>query len=85
MSFDEYVFLAGFIQKTVKRDLHVRGNHGILPQELHGKTLEDSRRLSTEAHHEGFHVGPTRLWAPGQPLVATSVSHCLLGCISAVS
>jgi hypothetical protein len=70
MSFGESVFSAGFIQKTIKGDLHVRRNHRIPPQELRGKTLEDSRRLSTEAHPGGFNVGPASLWGP------PSASHC---------
>jgi hypothetical protein len=49
MSFGESVFLAEFNQKTTKGDLFVKRNYGIPPWELHGKVLEDSRRLSTEA------------------------------------
>jgi hypothetical protein len=48
MSFDESVFLAGFNQKTTKGDLFVKKNYRIPLWELCGKTLEDSRRLSTE-------------------------------------
>jgi hypothetical protein len=43
------VFSAGFNQKTAKRDLFVKRNYGILPQELRGKVPEDTRRLSTKA------------------------------------
>ena len=49
MSIGEFVFPAGFNQKTVKGDLFVKGNHGIPPRDQRGKVLEDSRRLSTEA------------------------------------
>ena len=49
MSFGESIFLAGFIQKTTKGDLFVKGNHRIPPRKQRGKTLEDSRRLSTKA------------------------------------
>ena len=49
MSFGEFVFSAGFNQKTIKGDLFVKGNHGILPRNQRGKVPEDSRRLSTEA------------------------------------
>ena len=52
MSFGESVFLAGFIQKTAKEGLLVTGNHGIPPHNRRGKTLEDSRRFSTEAEPE---------------------------------
>ena len=44
MSFGESMILAGFIQKTVKEDLFVKGNYGILPRNRRGKTLDDSRR-----------------------------------------
>jgi len=46
MSFDESVFSAGFIQKTVKGDLFIKGNYVIRPCKHHGKVLEDSRRLT---------------------------------------
>jgi hypothetical protein len=49
MNFYESVFSAGFNQKTAKEDLLIKGNYGILPRKQRGKTLEDSRRLSTEA------------------------------------
>jgi hypothetical protein len=60
MSFGEFVFSVGFIQKTIKEDLFIKGNYGILPRKQHGKTLEDSRRLSTEDDSE-------RLTWGGQP------------------
>jgi hypothetical protein len=47
MSFGESMFSAGFIQKTIKEDLIVKGNNGIPPRKQCGKTLEDFRRLST--------------------------------------
>ena len=85
MSFGESMFPAGFNQKTAKEDLFVKGNYGIPPRKQRGKTLEDSRRLSTEADPEtltcganwphlqaGRPMGPT--W---QPLVAMSVLHRL--------
>ena len=49
MSFGESMFLAGFNQKTAKEDLFVKGNHRIPPRKQRGKTLEDSKRLFTEA------------------------------------
>ena len=60
MSFDEYVFSAGFIQKTVKGDLFVKENYGIPPRKQRGKILEDSKRLSTEADPEGLPCGAGR-------------------------
>jgi hypothetical protein len=48
ISFGESVISAGYIQKIIKADLHVRGNNAILPQNLCGTTLEDSGRLHTE-------------------------------------
>ena len=58
------MFSAGFIQKTIKGDLFVKGNYGIPPRKQHGKILEDSWRLSTEADPEGLHVGTAGLWVP---------------------
>ena len=57
MSFGEPVFSAGFIQKTVKGDLFVKGNYGVPPRKWRGKILEDSRRLSTKADPEGLPCG----------------------------
>ena len=49
MSFGEYVFLAGFNQKTIKGGLFVKGNNGIPPRDQRRMVSEDSRRLSTKA------------------------------------
>ena len=57
MSFDEYLFSAGFIQKTVKGDLFVKENYGIPSRKQRGKILEDYMRLSTEADPEGLPCG----------------------------
>jgi hypothetical protein len=57
----------GYIQKTVKVDLHVRSNNVIPPRNLCEKVLEDSRRLSTEADPEGGDM-----W--GWPALPTSLS-----------
>ena len=48
MSFGEPVFLAGFNQKIDMEDIIIKGKYGVPPWYLHGKTLEDSRRLSTK-------------------------------------
>jgi hypothetical protein len=42
------MFPIGFYQKTTKDDLFVKENHGISSWDQHGKTIEDSQRLSTE-------------------------------------
>ena len=92
MSFGESVFSVGFIQKTVKGDLFVKGNYGIPPRKQRGKILEDSRRLSTEVGPKGLpcgadqpHLQVARPLGPAVSLrVAMSVHHCLLGCIYAV-
>ena len=49
MGFDESVFTAGFNHKTAREDLFVKGNYKIPLRKQRGKTLEDSRRLSTKA------------------------------------
>jgi hypothetical protein len=79
------MLLVGFNQKTAKDDLFVKGNHGIPPRKQCGKTLEDSRRLSTEAKPKPLtcRVGWPHMqdaWPVGstwQPLVATSILHRL--------
>ena len=85
MSFGESVFSAGFIQKTIKGGLFVKGNYGILSCKQHGKIKEDSRRLSTKADPEGLPCGAARpLGLPISLCVAMLVLHHLLGCIYAV-
>jgi hypothetical protein len=81
----------GYIQKTVKADLHVRSNNIILPRNLFGKVLEDFRRLSTKADPEGVTCGAGRphlqAGRPVGPFVSLPISmvvpHRLLGCIYA--
>ena len=85
MSFDEFMFLAGFNQKTAKEDLFIKGNHRIPPRKQHGKTLEDSRRLSTEDDRERLTWEASQPMGPtSQPLLYTSVFHRLLDCIYAI-
>ena len=69
MSFDESEFSVGFIQKTIKGDLFVKGNYGIPSHNRCGKTLEDSRMRITEA-------GPVSLtcWADRPHLEAARFS-----------
>ena len=52
MSFGEFVFSVGFIQKTIKVDLHVRFNYTYPQRNRHQKVLEDSRELHTEVEGE---------------------------------
>ena len=86
------MFPAGFNQKTVKEDLFVKENYGIPQRRQHGKTLEDYRRLSTEADPETLPCGAgwphlQAAWPMGSTwhsLVVTMVLHRLKDCISAV-
>jgi hypothetical protein len=62
MSFSESVFSAGYIQKTVNGDLHVRVNNAISPRNQHGKVLEDSKGHHAKAERQRLPcglVGPT--------------------------
>jgi hypothetical protein len=82
----------GYIQKTIKADLHVRSNNVILPRNLCGKVLEDSRRLSTKADPEEVTCGAGRPYLQADRPIGPSVTlpismvvpHRLLGCIYAV-
>jgi hypothetical protein len=60
MSFGESMFPAGLNQKTAKGDLFVKGKHSIISWHLRGKTLEDSKRLSTEGDHMSMTCGAAR-------------------------
>jgi hypothetical protein len=48
-SFGKSVISTGYIQKTIKADLHVRVNYAIPLRNLCEKVLEDSRGHHTEA------------------------------------
>ena len=84
MSICESVFPAGFNQKTAK-DLIVKGNYGIPPWYLRGKTLEGSRRQITEAEAQPLTGGAARPvcgaarppLSPPISLLRMSVSHRL--------
>ena len=60
ISFGESVFSTGFIQKTAKEDLIVEGNYGIPPRYPRGKSLEGSRRQTTEAGLDPIPCGAGR-------------------------
>jgi len=52
MSFGESVFSTGFIQKTIKVDLHVEINCAYPKRNRHQKVPKDSRGLHTEVEPE---------------------------------
>ena len=86
MSFRESVISAGFFQKIIKVDLHVRFNHAYPPQNGHQKVLEDSGGLHTEAGDEMLTCGAAQPLGPPVSLcVVMSVPHRLLGSIYAVA
>ena len=86
MSFGEYMFPAGFNQKIAEEDLIVRGKHEIPPWYLCGKTLEGSRSHITKAEDQRMTCRAARPpVGPPVSLIAMSVSHRLLGCISIVA
>jgi hypothetical protein len=60
MSFGDSLISAGFIQKTIKGDLFIKRNQGIILWHLRGKVLEDFRRLSTERKASHLHMHVTR-------------------------
>ena len=60
MSFGEYVFSAGFIQKTIKEDLFIKANHVYSQWYLHGNTLKGTRRQTTEEDRKGMTCGADR-------------------------
>ena len=73
MSFGESVFFVGFIQKTVKVDLHVRFNCAYPQRNGHQKTLEDSGGLHTEAEDETSPDPTCKLPDPWGPPVSPSL------------
>ena len=52
MSFGEFVFSTGFIQKTVKVDLHVRINCAYPQRNKHQKVPKDSKGLHAKVEPE---------------------------------
>jgi hypothetical protein len=92
MCFGESIFSTGFNQKTIKVDLHVRVNYAIPLWNQRGKVPKDLRGLHNEAGGEALPCGDGRphqqaarpLGPPVSLLVAMSISHCLLGCISSI-
>jgi hypothetical protein len=70
------VFPAGFNQKITKEDLFVKGNNVIPQDKQRGKTLEDSRRLSTEAEPKPLPGGANQShMQAGRPVVPTVSLH----------
>jgi hypothetical protein len=69
MSFGEFMFSAGFTQKTIKEDLNIKRYHGIILWRIHRKVPEDTRGLHTEAKFESLPGGaaqphPYAAWSP---------------------
>jgi hypothetical protein len=77
-SFGESLISTGFIQKTIKGNLFVKRNQGIILWHLPRKVLEDYRRLSTE---EGDQPPPCGAGRPhmhvAQPPVGLTHRHLL--------
>jgi hypothetical protein len=90
MSFGEFIFFAGFIQKTTEEDLNIKRDHGIISSRIHRKVLEDTRGLHAEGGDRPYQVGLASPAMPpgtpyGKPPQASRVFfHHLLGCISAI-
>ena len=65
MNFGEFVFPAGFNQKTTKEDLFVKRNHDIPQDKQRGKTPEgESPKQSLSPYHAGQSAYGTHLVAP---------------------
>jgi hypothetical protein len=58
MSFGEFIFFAGFTQKTTKEDLNIKRYRGTILWRIHGKVLEDTKGLHTKARLESLPGGP---------------------------
>jgi hypothetical protein len=60
MSFGKFMFLAGFTQKTIKEDLNIKRDRGIISWLLRRNILEDTRGHHAEAGHETLLGGAIR-------------------------
>jgi hypothetical protein len=62
MSFNQFMFLAGFAQKTVKEDLNIKRDRGIISWLLRRNVLKDTTsRQGTRSYHVGWpHPQATR-------------------------
>jgi hypothetical protein len=60
MSFGEFLFLAGFTQKTAKEDLNIKRDRRIISWLLHRNVLEDTKGYHTETGHETLPGGANR-------------------------
>jgi hypothetical protein len=71
MSFGEFIFSMGFIQKTAKEDLNIKKYRWIILWCIHRKVLEDIRGLHTKAGLESLPGGADRPHpcATGPPMV----------------
>jgi hypothetical protein len=75
MSFGEFMFLAGFTQKTAK-DLNIKRDRGIISWLLRRNVLEDTRGHHAKAGHETLLGGPVQPYPkpPGLPRWETPMS-----------
>jgi hypothetical protein len=85
MSFGEFIFSTGFTQKTAKEDLNIKRYRGIILWRIHGKVLEDTRGLHTEAGLKSLLGGAARPYpcAARPPVVGSH--HKLLEYSSTIS
>jgi hypothetical protein len=60
MSFGEFIFSAGFKQKTTKEDLNIKRYRGIILWRIHGKVPKDTRGLHTEVGLKSLLGGTSR-------------------------
>jgi hypothetical protein len=71
MSFSEHVISTGLFQKTVKGNLFVKQNQGIIPRHIRGKLLEDTKghHAKTEPERPPSETGQSHPHADRHPLV----------------
>jgi hypothetical protein len=60
MSFSEFIFFVGFIQKTTEEDLNIKRDRRIISSQIHGKVLEDTRGLYAEGGDQTLPSGASQ-------------------------
>jgi hypothetical protein len=73
MSFGEFIFLAGFTQKTAKEDLNIKRDRKIISWLLHRNVLEDTKGYHIETGHETLPSGAN--WPHPQATRPTTVGN----------
>ena len=73
--------VGGFNQKTVKKDLFVKGNYGILPRKQLRKDLEDTTPKLGPNGHESGPADPSPRPAS---LLWSSFALCRVVCVSKI-